>query len=116
MPDLTITGSNCVGLDAVLGALAGRGIRARTIAVGSLGGVAAAERGECDFAPVHLLDPASGAYNAHLLRPGLTLVKGWERMQGFVFRRGEAPFEGQRAPDARQPAVAGGRGLSARRN
>ena len=64
------------------------------IAVGSLGGVAAAERGECDLAPVHLIDPATGVYNEHLLRPGLSLVKGWQRMQGFVFRKGDARFEG----------------------
>ena len=48
-------------------------MRARTIAVGSLGGVSAASRGECDIAPVHLIDPATGVYNKHLLAPGLTL-------------------------------------------
>ena len=73
------------------------GSRARTIAVGSQGGVAAAERGECDLAPVHLVDPASGDYNAHLLRAGLALVKGWQRMQGFVFRPDDARFAGRDA-------------------
>src|SRR5262249_25522097 len=66
MPDLVIMGSHCVALDAVLGALVERGIAARTIAVGSMGGVAAAERRECDLAPVHLVEPGSGVYNAHL--------------------------------------------------
>ena len=84
MPDLVVMGSHCVALDVVLGALAERGLVARTIAVGSMGGIAAAERGECDLAPVHLVDISSGIYNAHLLRPGLALVKGWQRMQGFV--------------------------------
>src|SRR5262245_57029919 len=84
MPDLVVMGSHCVALDVVLGALSERGFAARTIAVGSMGGVAAAERGECDFAPVHLIDPASGVYNAHLLRRGLALVKGWQRMKGFA--------------------------------
>src|SRR5262249_58238144 len=84
MPDLVVMGRHCVALDVVLGTLAERGLAARTIAVGSLGGVAAAERGECDLAPVHLVDPASGTYNAYLLRPGLALVKGWQRMQGFI--------------------------------
>src|SRR5205823_8307639 len=51
-PDLVIVGSHCLALDAVLGALAEQGFSARTIAVGSLGGVAAARRGECDLAPV----------------------------------------------------------------
>src|SRR5262249_38187350 len=75
IPDLVVMGSHCIALHLVLGGLAERGLAARTIAVGSIGGVAAAERGECDLAPVHLVDPASGVYNAHLLRRGLALVK-----------------------------------------
>jgi putative molybdopterin biosynthesis protein len=106
MPDLIIVGSHCVALDALLGGLAERGFAARTIAVGSLGGVAAAERGECDLAPVHLLDPATGVYNAHLLREGLSLVKGWRRMQGFIYRPGDARFEGRGAADAIKAALA----------
>jgi putative molybdopterin biosynthesis protein len=100
MPDLVVMGSHCVALDAVLGALAERGLAARTIAVGSMGGVSAAERGQCDLAPVHLLDPATGVYNRHLLRPGIALVKGWQRMQGVVFRRGDGRFEGKSAAEA----------------
>ena len=34
------------------------------------GGLAAARRGECDIAPIHLLDPKTGAYNAPFLSPG----------------------------------------------
>ena len=93
-PDLVIIGSHCVGLDAVLDALAEQGIRARTLAVGSLGGLAAAKRGECDLAPAHLLDPATGSYNAPFLAPGLVLKPGWRRSQGEVFRAGDARFEG----------------------
>ena len=96
-PDLVIMGSHDVALDVVVGALAARAFTARTIAVGSLGGVAALARGECDLAPVHLVDPATGVYNKHLLGPGMTLVPGWRRMQGFVFRPGDARFEGQSA-------------------
>jgi putative molybdopterin biosynthesis protein len=106
LPDLVIMGSHCVALDAVLGALADRGMTARTIAVGSQGGVAAAERGECDLAPVHLVDPLSGIYNAHLLRPGLALVKGWQRMQGFLYRRDDARFAGRSAAEAMEAALA----------
>jgi putative molybdopterin biosynthesis protein len=116
MPDLVVMGSHCVGLDVVLGALAERGFAARTIAVGSMGGVAAAERGECDLAPVHLLDPASGRYNAHLLRPGLALVKGWQRMQGFVHRRDDARFAGCSAADAIKAALADPACLMVNRN
>jgi putative molybdopterin biosynthesis protein len=116
MPDLVITGSHCVALDAVLGTLADQGFSARTIAVGSLGGVAAAERGECDLAPVHLVDPETGVYNAHLLRPGLTLVKGWQRLQGVVYRAGDARFEGRNAQDAVKAALADSACLMVNRN
>jgi putative molybdopterin biosynthesis protein len=116
MPDLVVMGSHCIALDVVLGALAERGFAARTIAIGSMGGVAAAERGECDLAPVHLVDPASGVYNAHLLRPGLALVKGWQRMQGFVHRADDARFAGRSATDAIKAALADPRCLMVNRN
>jgi len=105
-PDLVIAGSHCVALDAVLGALAERGFSARTIAIGSLGGVAAARRGECDLAPVHLLDAASGRYNAHLVTPGLSLVRGWERLQGIVHRESDRRFAGRSAAEALKAALA----------
>jgi putative molybdopterin biosynthesis protein len=104
-PDLVIMGSHDIALDVVVGALAERGFSARTIAVGSLGGVAAASRGECDLAPVHLVDPATGIYNKHLLAPGLALVPGWRRMQGFVFRPGDKRFEGGTADAALKAAL-----------
>ena len=63
-------------------------------------------RGECDLAPVHLVDPATGIYNKHLLAPGLALVPGWRRMQGFVFRPGDARFEGGTADAALKAALA----------
>jgi len=116
MPDLVVMGSHCIALDAVLGALAERGMAARTIAVGSMGGVAAAERSECDLAPVHLVDPASGTYNAYLLRPGLALVKGWQRMQGFIHRRDDARFAGHSAADALIVALGDPRCLMVNRN
>ena len=105
-PDLVIMGSHDIALDVVVGALAERGVRARTIAVGSLGGVDAASRGECDIAPVHLVDPTTGIYNKHLLTPDLALIPGWRRMQGFVFRPGDARFEGRSAEAALQVALA----------
>jgi len=105
-PDIVIMGSHDIALDVVVGALAERGFSARTIAVGSQGGVAAAQRGQCDVAPVHLIDPATGEYNRHLLAPGLSLVKGWQRMQGVLFRPGDNRFEGKRADDAVKAALA----------
>lgn len=100
VPDIVVTGSHCVALDAVLGKVAQQGWTPRRITVGSQGGAAAARRGECDLAPVHLLDPATGRYNEHLLEPGLTLVRGWERMQGVVFRSGDTRFDGRQAVEA----------------
>ena len=106
LPDLVLTGSHCIALDAVLGALAEQGFTTRSIAVGSMGGVTAAERGECDLAPVHLVEPQSGGANTHLLRPGLALVKGWQRMQGFVHRIDDARFQGLAADAAVAAALA----------
>ena len=105
-PDLVVMGSHCIALDAVLGTLAAQGFTARTIAVGSMGGVAAVQRGECDLAPVHLMDPETGHYNEHLLTPGVALVRGWERMQGFVYRQVDARFEGKSADAALAVALA----------
>jgi putative molybdopterin biosynthesis protein len=115
-PDLVIMGSHDIALDIVVGALAERGFSARTIAVGSLGGVAAISRGECDLAPVHLVDPATGLYNKHLLAPGLALVPGWRRMQGFVFRHGDARFDGGTADRALKAALADPAVLMVNRN
>ena len=94
LPELTIVGSQDIGLDAILDILAAEGTRARTLAVGSLGGLAAAKRGACDIAPAHLLDPATGIYNTSFLAPGLRLVPGWRRVQGVVFRLGDPRFCG----------------------
>jgi len=115
-PDLVIMGSHDVALDVVIGALAERGFSARAIAVGSLGGVAAAARGECDLAPVHLVDPATGIYNRHLVAPELKLVPGWRRMQGFVFRQGDARFVGMTADGALKGALADPAMLMVNRN
>ncbi len=115
-PDVVIMGSHDVALDVVVGALAARGFSARTLAVGSLGGVAAASRGECDIAPVHLIDPKSGDYNVHLSGPELSLVPGWRRMQGVLFRPGDARFEGRSAQEALKAALADASALMVNRN
>ncbi len=105
-PDLVIMGSHDVALDVVVGALAEQGLSARTIAIGSQGGANAAARGECDLAPVHLVDPQSGEYNKHLVAPGLSLVPGWRRMQGVLFRPGDQRFEGRTPGEAIKAALA----------
>jgi len=98
--DLVIIGSHCVGLDFLVGLLQRKGIRAKSMYVGSMGGLAAAKRGECDIAGIHLMDPRTREYNAHLLTPYLSLVTGYGRMQGIVYRRGDARFSGKGPEEA----------------
>ncbi len=98
--DLVVIGSHCVGLDYVLGRLQREGFGVKSIYVGSTGGLAAAARGECDLAGIHLLDPQSGEYNRPFVGPGLELIPGYRRTQCIVFRRGDARFEGKSADQA----------------
>ncbi len=98
--DLVIIGSHCVGLDYLVGVLQRKGIRAKSMYVGSMGGLAAAKRGESDISGIHLMNPDTGEYNRHLLTPSLTLVKGYGRMQGIVYRLGDPRFAGKTAEEA----------------
>ena len=91
-PDLMIIGSHCVGLDYLIGEMQKRGVSCKFLAVGSMGGVLAAERGECDLAGTHLLDENAGEYNRHLLTPELHLQKGYRRSQGLLFRKDDPNF------------------------
>jgi len=106
VPDLVIVGSHCTGLDLVTAPLAHAGLTVRTIAVGSLGGLAAAKRGECDLAPIHLFDDKTETYNVSFLSEGLELVPGWRRMQGIIFKKGDKRFEGLTAEQAVRVAIA----------
>ena len=106
VPDLVIVGSHCTGLDLVTASLAHAGLTVRSIAVGSLGGLAAAKRGECDLAPIHLFDEKTETYNTPYLIAGLELVPGWRRMQGIVFKKGDRRFEGVNAEQAVRAAIA----------
>jgi len=87
--DLVVIGSHCVGLDAIAAALAGDGFSVKVMAVGSQAGLAAARRGECDAAPIHLLDPASQTYNRPFLDESLRCLPGYTRLQGVVTRSDE---------------------------
>jgi len=77
LADLVVIGSHCVGLDMLVGRL---------------------------MADIHLMDPATGDYNRPFLTEALELVPGYGRMQGIVFRRGDARFETP-SPDASLAAV-----------
>jgi putative molybdopterin biosynthesis protein len=108
LADLVIVGSHCVGLDAIIERLQAQGLAVKAMAVGSMGGLTAAKRGECDVAPIHLMDAATGAYNAPFLSPDLELVSGYRRLQGIVFRKDDRRFQGRAAEVALQAAAAEG--------
>ncbi len=105
--DLVVIGSHCVGLDHLLRHLQRAGFSTKSMHVGSQGGLAAVRRGECYLAGIHLLDPATGEYNRPYLTEGMRLLPGYRRMQGVVFRRNDARFQGAvEAQDAVAAALA----------
>jgi putative molybdopterin biosynthesis protein len=106
LADLVIIGSHCVGLEVIAGRLQEDGISVKILNVGSMGGLAAAKRGECDIAPVHLMEPETGAYNRPFLTPEIALVPGYRRLQGIVFRKGDNRFEGRSPAEAIAAALA----------
>jgi putative molybdopterin biosynthesis protein len=116
LADLVVIGSHCIGLDYLLGELEQRGVRSKFLAVGSLAGLEAAKRGECDIAGIHLLDLNSGEYNRPFLTPALDLIPGYGRLQGIVFREGDARFEGRAANEAIATALADGSCVMVNRN
>ncbi len=97
--DLIVVGSHCVGLDYLLSQLQQQGVTSKLLTVGSSAGLAAAKRGECDLAGIHLLDPETGEYNRPFLSDTLELIDGYGRSQGILFRRGDARFEGRTAAE-----------------
>jgi putative molybdopterin biosynthesis protein len=92
LADLVVIGSHCIGLDYLLGELHRGGVQSKFLAVGSLAGLEAAQRGECDIAGIHLLDPDTGEYNRPFVTPELELIPGYGRLQGIVFRPGDSRF------------------------
>jgi len=104
-PSLVAIGSHCVGLDIAFTLLRGKdpGFLGRTINVGSVGGFRAVGRGEPDLAGVHLQDEETGEYNVPFIsRYGLersaVLVRGYDREQGLIIKRGN-PKNIQRLED-----------------
>ena len=92
--DLVIVGSHCVGLELIIERLRAEGVTVKAVTVGSTEGLAAAKRGECDVAPIHLMDPATGEYNKPFMTPRMELIRGYRRRQGIVFRREDRRFDG----------------------
>ena len=91
--DLVVIGSHCVGLDFLLSQLQRRGVTSKLLTLGSSAGLAAARRGECDLAGIHLLDPKTDLYNVGFLDETVDLLKGYGRSQGILFRKGDPRFE-----------------------
>ena len=93
-PSIVAIGSHCVGLDIAFKLLRERDTHfsGRTINVGSVGGFHAIKREEADIAGVHLLDK-TGEYNipfisVYGLQESAVLVRGYNREQGLIVRRG----------------------------
>ncbi|MDJ0522120.1 MAG: molybdopterin biosynthesis protein [Planctomycetota bacterium] len=104
--DVVVIGSHCTGVDIVLEAVITHGFDAKVIATGSRGGVEAAAEGACDLAPVHLLDEASGTWNAPFAADGVRVLQGYVRRQGLAFREEHAErFAGDDVPALLQAAV-----------
>lgn len=104
--DLVVIGSQCLGLDWLLSRLTEKGFSSKFIAVGSSGGVEAVRREECDLAGVHLLDEATGKYNAPFTPPNAHCYAGYLRRQGVVFRRGDPRFASGDLPACMAAALA----------
>ena len=114
--DLVVIGSQCAGLDLLIGLLDAEGYTTKSLSVGSTGGLAAAARGECDAAGIHLMDPATGEYNTPYITDAMLLVPGYGRLQGVVFRPGDPRFEGKTAAAAVAAALADPGALMMNRN
>jgi putative molybdopterin biosynthesis protein len=114
--DLVFIGSHCAGLDVLISKLIGEGLTVRALNLGSTGGLAAARRGECDIAGIHLMDLATGEYNRPFVTESLELIGGYGRLQGIVFRPGDARFEGLTAEAAIAGVVADSGCLMVNRN
>jgi len=84
---LSIIGSHCVGVDVILHR---GGLYAKTINVGSLGGLMAIKRGEADISGIHLLGE-DGEYNIPFIKKyklkNAVLIRGYIRKQGFMFKK-----------------------------
>ncbi|GIT70679.1 MAG: hypothetical protein Ct9H300mP28_04930 [Pseudomonadota bacterium] len=81
-PDLMFIGSHCVGLDYLMGEMQKRGVSCRFLAVGSMGGVMAAKRGECDISGIHLLMKIL-ALQSDLITPELHFRRATEEVRGY---------------------------------
>lgn len=90
---LVSIGSHDLIMDILGNIMAKSGFCLSSAHVGSMGGILALKRREAHIAPIHLMDEATGEYNASYLKTYLPdrrikLVKGVKREQGFIVRPG----------------------------
>lgn len=89
-----IVGSHDIILDVIADIMPNKHTNAYVSSthVGSAGGLMALNRGEAHIAPIHLLDEETGVYNiSYLEKMGagpMVLVKGVERIQGIMVKKG----------------------------
>ena len=94
LPQLNITGSQCLGLERILNKL-----RETThspiqvVATGSLGGLKSITKEECDISGIHILDTSTGEYNKHVIqelpnKDEFLLIRGYSREQGLILPKG----------------------------
>ncbi|MCK5829804.1 MAG: molybdopterin biosynthesis protein [Methylococcales bacterium] len=95
--DLVIIGSHCAGLDLLISLLKEKGIQARFMSVGSAAGLSAVKRGQCDIAGIHLFNIDNNTYNHSFMSAGLSLIQGYRRQQGLLFRKNDPRFQGNNA-------------------
>ncbi|MCP8312502.1 MAG: LysR family transcriptional regulator [Candidatus Methylarchaceae archaeon HK02M1] len=94
VPDLSIIGSHCIGIEILIELLAEESkFRSEFVSIGSSGGLAAVMLGETDIAGVHLLDEVTGEYNVPFLKryfidDKAIMVRGYLREQGFLLVKG----------------------------
>jgi putative molybdopterin biosynthesis protein len=94
LPEFTIIGSDCVGLEILVGLMRReRSFTYEIVRVGSSGGLSAIMLGEADVAGIHLLDEESGEYNTPFLRrywiaDRAALIRGYLREIGLIVAKG----------------------------
>ncbi len=91
---VVVIGSHDLILDVLADLMPSRypGVYLSSTHVGSMGGLMALGRGEAHVAPTHLLDEETGEYNVstirRLFREPVALVKGVDRIQGILVKKG----------------------------
>ncbi|OGD45883.1 hypothetical protein A3K70_00335 [Candidatus Bathyarchaeota archaeon RBG_16_48_13] len=94
IPDFTVIGSDCIGVDIIVRMMLSKEEFSREVVrVGSSGGLAAIMMGEADVAGIHLFDQETGSYNVPFLRrywiaDKAVLIRGYLRDLGLIVKKG----------------------------